>query len=74
MSEKLKQNSYWKSLNELAKNEEYKKFAEREFPEDATELTDQVSRKSFLRVMGASIALGGICSLPAACTKNCTIQ
>jgi MoCo/4Fe-4S cofactor protein with predicted Tat translocation signal len=65
MSEKLKQNSYWKSLNELAKNEEYKKFAEREFPEDATELTDQVSRKSFLRVMGASIALAGF----AACRR-----
>ncbi len=65
MSDKLKQNSYWKSLNELARNEEYKKFAEREFPENATEMTDQVSRKSFLRVMGASIALAGF----AACRR-----
>ncbi|MEX1063337.1 MAG: TAT-variant-translocated molybdopterin oxidoreductase [Balneolaceae bacterium] len=62
MSEDLKQNSYWKSLNELAHNEEYKKFNEREFPEGASELTDQVSRRSFLRVMGASIALAGFAS------------
>ncbi len=62
MSDQTKQNTYWKSLNELAKNEEYKKYAEREFPEDASEMTDQVSRRSFLRVMGASIALAGFAS------------
>lgn len=62
MSDQTKQSTYWKSLNELAQNEEYQKFAEREFPEDATEMTDQVSRRSFLRVMGASIALAGFAS------------
>ncbi len=65
MSDKLKQNSYWKSLRELAENEEYKKYEEREFPENAAEMTDQVSRRSFLRVMGASIALAGF----AACRR-----
>lgn len=64
MSE-IKQNTYWKSLNELAQNQEYKKFVEREFPENATELRDGFSRKNFLRIMGASIALAGF----AACRR-----
>jgi len=64
MSE-LTQNTYWKSLNELAQNKEYQNFVDREFPENATELTDGVSRKGFLRVMGASIALAGF----AACRR-----
>ncbi len=65
MSTETKQPNYWKSLNELAQNEEYKKYLEREFPENATELNDDVSRRSFLRVMGASIALAGF----AACRR-----
>lgn len=64
MSE-VTQNTYWKSLNELAQNKEYQNFVEREFPENATELNDGVSRKGFLRVMGASIALAGF----AACRR-----
>ena len=58
--------TYWKSLNELAQNKEYQNFVEREFPENATELNDGVSRKGFLRVMGASIALAGF----AACRRR----
>ncbi len=62
---KEQQQTYWRSLNELAQNEEYRKFAEREFPENATELTDGVSRRNFLQIMGASVALAGL----AACRK-----
>lgn len=61
MSE-VKETTYWKSLSELANNKEYQKFAEREFPENATELSDGVSRRGFLRVMGASVALAGLAS------------
>ena len=61
----VKQKTYWKSLNELAQNKEYKNFVEREFPENATELNDGVSRKGFLRIMGAAIALAGF----AACRR-----
>ncbi|HLR31141.1 MAG TPA: TAT-variant-translocated molybdopterin oxidoreductase, partial [Fodinibius sp.] len=65
MSEEVTSPNYWKSLGELARNEEYEKFVEREFPENATELNDEVTRRSFLRVMGASIALAGF----AACRR-----
>lgn len=65
MSNEINQTTYWKSLGELAQNEEYIKYEGREFPENASEMTDQVSRRSFLRVMGASIALAGF----AACRK-----
>src|SRR5699024_5265283 len=62
MSEEVKSHKYWKNLGELARNEEYNKFVEREFPENGSELNDKVSRRSFLRVMGASIALAGFAS------------
>lgn len=58
-------NTYWRSLNELSQNDEYKRFVEREFQENATELTDGYSRRNFLQIMGASIALAGF----AACRK-----
>ncbi len=54
MSE-AKQTTYWKSLNELAQNEEYKNFVEREFPENASELTNKLSRKGFLGLMGSAV-------------------
>jgi molybdopterin-containing oxidoreductase family iron-sulfur binding subunit len=65
MSTEIKEQSYWKSLNELSQNDEYKKFLHREFPENATELSDGHSRRHFLKIMGASIALAGL----AACRK-----
>ncbi len=57
--------TYWRSLNELAKNEEYQRFVDREFPEGASEFNDGYSRRNFLQIMGASIALAGL----AACRK-----
>jgi molybdopterin-containing oxidoreductase family iron-sulfur binding subunit len=65
MSEEPNNGTYWKSLNQLAQNEEYEKFVEREFPENATKLGDGFSRSTFLRMMGASIALAGF----AACRR-----
>jgi len=54
--------NYWKSLHQIAQNDTYKNFADSEFKEGASELTDGLSRKSFLQIMGASIALAGLAS------------
>jgi MoCo/4Fe-4S cofactor protein with predicted Tat translocation signal len=52
---------YWRSLEELADTPEFRSWLEREFPAGAAELEmDAVSRRNFLRVMGASMALAGI--------------
>lgn len=58
-------NTYWRSLNQLAQNEEYKNFLHREFPENGSEMNDNLSRRNFLQIMGASVALAGL----AACRK-----
>jgi MoCo/4Fe-4S cofactor protein with predicted Tat translocation signal len=50
---------YWRSLEELADTPEFQSWLEREFPAGAAEL-DSVSRRNFLRLMGASMALAGI--------------
>jgi molybdopterin-containing oxidoreductase family iron-sulfur binding subunit len=65
MSEQVKTPGYWKSLNELAQNEAYKAHSEKEFAEGAEELKDGFSRRNFLQIMGASVALAGF----AACRR-----
>ena len=51
---------YWKSLDELGEAPEFKTFLEREFPEGASELGSNVTRRKFLQVMGAGMALAGV--------------
>ncbi len=51
---------YWRSLDELADTPEFRGWLEREFPAGASELElDPVSRRNFIRLMGASLALAG---------------
>jgi molybdopterin-containing oxidoreductase family iron-sulfur binding subunit len=50
----------WRSLEELADTEEFRAFIDREFPDAASQWTDASSRRSFLRLMGASLALAGV--------------
>jgi len=57
---------YWRSLDELANTPEFQAAVEREFPSAAQEWVDPVSRRGFLRLMGASMALAGL----AGCTKQ----
>lgn len=57
---------YWRGLEELAETPEFKQYLYREFPEAASEWNDGVSRRQFLRLMAASLALAGV----TACTKQ----
>ncbi|MEM8835575.1 MAG: TAT-variant-translocated molybdopterin oxidoreductase [Planctomycetota bacterium] len=54
--------AYWRSLDDLASTREFKDFVQREFPAHASELLDS-TRRSFLKIMGASFALAGAGSL-----------
>ena len=52
---------YWRSLGELNDTPEFRQWLEREFPPGAAELSgDEWSRRDFLKLMGASMALAGI--------------
>ncbi len=51
---------YWRSLEELAGTEEFQQALHREFPKGASEWVDSVSRRGFLKVMGASLGLAGM--------------
>jgi MoCo/4Fe-4S cofactor protein with predicted Tat translocation signal len=51
---------YWRSLEELARNPEFQDALKREFPRGASEWLDTVSRRGFLKVMGASLGLAGM--------------
>jgi MoCo/4Fe-4S cofactor protein with predicted Tat translocation signal len=51
---------YWRSLEELAGSPDFQEALHREFPRGASEWVDSVSRRGFLRVMGASMALAGM--------------
>src|SRR3984885_14553500 len=51
---------YWRSLEELAGRDDFQEALHREFPKGASEWVDSVSRRGFLKVMGASMALAGM--------------
>jgi molybdopterin-containing oxidoreductase family iron-sulfur binding subunit len=57
---------YWRSLEELADSPIFEEFVQREFPHAAEEWNDPVERRTFLKLMGASLALAGL--------SGCVIQ
>jgi MoCo/4Fe-4S cofactor protein with predicted Tat translocation signal len=59
---------YWRSLDELAGTAAFQKLMRREFPQQADVWPDSLSRRHFLTLMGASLALAGLsgCSVKPA--------
>jgi len=51
---------YWRSLDELSGKPEFKDWLHREFPQGASEWNNGWSRRNFLTLMGASLALAGL--------------
>ena len=62
----LKGKRYWRSVDELADTAEFQAAVEKEFPTSAQEWVDPVSRRGFMKLMGASLALAGL----AGCAKQ----
>jgi MoCo/4Fe-4S cofactor protein with predicted Tat translocation signal len=61
-----KAHAFWRSLEEVAEKESFQSRLEREFPAGASEWSDPVSRRHFVRIMGAAFALAGL----SACTRQ----
>ena len=57
---------YWRSLEERAASPEFQRWLHSEFPAAAEFAGDELGRRDFLRLMGASMALAGL----GACTKQ----
>jgi len=57
---------FWRSLEELAGSDDFREMMHREFPKGASEWVDAGSRRGFMKLMGASLAMAGM----TACTKQ----
>ncbi|MGI8494662.1 MAG: TAT-variant-translocated molybdopterin oxidoreductase [Pyrinomonadaceae bacterium] len=64
----LEQNgkAYWRSVEEFVDAPEFEEFVKQEYPSHAEEWDDSLSRRNFIKVMGASLAFAGL--------SGCVIQ
>jgi len=60
---------YWRSLDQLAETPEFRQWMEREFPEGASEWSDPVSRRHFVKIMSASFLLAGFGLAGSGCRR-----
>jgi len=58
----------WRTLDELAGDPAFQEHLVNEFPSQVEAITDPVARRTFLKLMGASLGLAGV----AACTRQPT--
>ncbi len=61
--------TYWRSLDEVAETPEFRQWLEREFPEGASEWSDPVSRRHFVKIMSASFLLAGLGLAGSGCRR-----
>ncbi len=61
-----KSEGWWRTLDELAGDPTFRERLVNEFPSQIEAITDPVARRTFLKVMGASLALAGVTS----CTRQ----
>src|SRR5690606_14180750 len=54
----------WRSLEEAADDPAFRDYLEREFQSGASELLEPTTRRNFLKLMGASVALAGAATIP----------
>src|SRR5436190_8159936 len=57
---------YWRTLDELTGDPAFQERLYNEFPSQIEAITDPVARRTFLKLMGASLGLAGV----TACTKQ----
>jgi MoCo/4Fe-4S cofactor protein with predicted Tat translocation signal len=61
-----RQRSFWRALEERAEDPAFLEHLYNEFPSEVEAITDPVARRTFLKLMGASLALAGV----TACTRQ----
>jgi len=61
-----RRSNWWRTLEERAELPEFQERLHNEFPSEVEAITDPVARRTFLKLMGASIGLAGI----TACTRQ----
>lgn len=63
----LRGKEFWRSLEDLSRSEVFDEFFAQEFPQQAIPLQKGVDRRSFMKFMGASVAMAGLaaCRPPA---------
>src|SRR5207253_3509686 len=57
---------FWRTLDELVGDPAFQERLHNEFPSQIEAVADPVARRTFLKLMGASLALGGF----TACTRQ----